>query len=110
MSKKASLTIDLEEIKKVFEEDDSKKGKLGLALVERAIFMQDTLKKLEEKVEQDGVITEMCQGSYNIQRANPALQAYNNTIKNYTSAIKQIADLLPKGESTADEFEEFSKE
>ena len=39
----------------------------------------------------------MCQGSYSINRANPALQAYNTMIKNYTSSIKQLVDMLPDG-------------
>ena len=58
--------------------------------------MEETLTKLQTKVKADGVVTSMCQGNYDIDRENPALRSYNTTIKNYTSVIKQIADLLPE--------------
>jgi len=49
----------------------------------------------------------MCQGSYDIERANPALNQYNSLIKNYNSTIKQIHDILPKENSNnEDEFDE----
>lgn len=86
---------DLKELKTVFVSVDDNKSKLALSLLDKVNFMEETLQKLQERIKEQGVVTEMCQGRYNIDRANPALQAYNVTIKNYTSAIKQIADLLP---------------
>lgn len=106
MAKKANLKINLKDIAERFDVNDPK-GKLGLALVERAVFMQNTLKGLEGKIDQEGAVTKMCQGSYIIERVNPSLQAYINLGKNYTSTIKQINDLLPKADNTPDEFEEF---
>ena len=101
------IKIDLNSIRKEFEKEDTSKNKLGLALVERAIFMRETLKKLEEKIEESGVVTEMCQGNYSIERANPAIQAYNGTLKNYTSTIKQLVDMLPEEIIEDDSFENF---
>lgn len=86
---------NLKNIKSVFESKNDNKSKLGLSLLDKIEFMEKTLQDLQKKIKKDGVITEMCQGRYNIDRANPALQAYNVTIKNYTSAIKQIVELLP---------------
>lgn len=81
---------------------------LGLALLEKAEFMEKTLKELKTEIEAGGVITSMCQGSYNIERANPALQAYNITIKNYTTVIKQLNDMLIKCTAPKlDGFEDF---
>lgn len=96
------LYVDLEPLKEKFKDD-----KIGLGLVGRAIFMQETLKDLETKIDKDGTVVEMCQGSYSIDRINPALQAYNNTIKNYTSIMKQINDSLPPEEDDDDEFDTF---
>lgn len=107
MAKKINIGVDLDSIKAVFEKENTNKGKLGLALVDRAIFMQKTLKELETKVEKDGVVTEMCQGKYNIDRTNPALQAYNNTIKNFASVVKQLNDMLPSENKLQDDFESF---
>lgn len=89
-------SYDLKVIKSVFESSNDNKSKLGLSLLDKIEFMEKTLQDLQDKIKKDGVITEMCQGKYNIDRANPALQAYNVTIKNYTSAIKQVVDLLPE--------------
>lgn len=101
------IKIDLNSIREVFEKEDTSKNKLGLALIERAIFMRDTLKKLEDEIEKGGVVTTMCQGNYSIDRANPAIQAYNGTLKNYTSTIKQLVDMMPTEIKDDDSFESF---
>lgn len=95
----AKKIYDLKSLKIVFESINDNKSKLALSLLNKVEFMEDTLQKLQDRINEQGVVTEMCQGKYNIDRANPALQAYNVTIKNYTSAIKQIVDLLPEGTS-----------
>lgn len=94
----AKKIYDLKELKAVFESTNDNKSKLALSLLDKLTFMENALQDLQDKVKKEGVVTEMCQGRYNIDRANPALQAYNVTIKNYTSAIKQLADLLPDGD------------
>ena len=82
---------------------------LGLALIDKAKFMEKTLHELQEKITKGGVITEMCQGAYNIDRANPALQAYNVTIKNYTAVIKQLNEMIPnnKSNNSLEAFKDF---
>ena len=96
-----------EDIKDTFEKMDNDKSKLALSLLDEAYFCGDTLNKLKEKVEKDGVVTEMCQGSYNIDRENPALKSYNTTIKNYQALIKQITELLPnESENNSDNFDD----
>lgn len=100
MAKKQKL--DLNCLRAVFEAVNDNKSKLALSLLDKAEFMENVLKDLQDKIEQDGVVTSMCQGKYNIDRANPALQAYNVTIKNYNSVIKQLSDLLPEGSQKID--------
>ena len=101
MVKKKSY--DLKALKIIFEENDTAKSKLALSLLDKAEFMEETLKTLQEKVKQDGVVTSMCQGRYEIDRENPALKSYNTTIKNYTSVIKQLNDMLPPQENPKDD-------
>ncbi len=91
----ARKIANIKELRKVFEDLNDNKSKLALSLLDKAEFMEETLAKLQSKVKSDGVVTSMCQGNYDIDRENPALRSYNTTIKNYTSVIKQIADLLP---------------
>ena len=107
MAKKKMLAYeDLKTLKETFEKVDNDKSKLALSLLDEAYFCGDTLKKLKEKVEKDGVVTEMCQGNYNIDRENPALKSYNTTIKNYQALIKQITDLLPnQNNNNGDNFD-----
>ena len=49
-----------------------------------------------------GVIEKFIQGKQNFLRESPALKSYNSTIKNYTSAVKQLNDLLPEGTKEMD--------
>lgn len=98
---------DLKTLKETFGKTNNDKSKLALSLLDEAYFCGDTLKKLKEKVEKDGVVTEMCQGEYSIDRENPALKSYNTTIKNYQALIKQITELLPnENESNRDDFDD----
>lgn len=75
---------------------NSEKGMLGLTLIKELEFMKKTLTKLKKELNEKGVVTEMPQGKYSIERANPALTQYNAMIKNYQSTVKQINELLPK--------------
>ena len=99
--------IDLKSVKYTLENMNSDKGKLGLSLLEEAEFMKQTLDHLKLNIKEHGVVTKMCQGNYDIDRANPALNQYNSLIKNYNSTIKQIYDILPKEENiNEDNFDE----
>ena len=65
-----------------------------------------TLNKLKIEIEDKGPIVSMCQGNYDIERANPAIQSYNSMIKNYQSCIKQIVELLPQEDTNSiDDFD-----
>ena len=94
MAKKT--TADIKSLRTVFESTNDNKSKMALSLLDKAEFLNKTLLDLEKKIEEDGVVTIMIQGSYSIERENPALKSYNTTIKNYTSVIKQLNDMLPK--------------
>lgn len=99
--------MNLEKIKEVFEQEETNKNRLGLSLVTKAIFMEETLNELEKKVKKNGVVTSMCQGAYDIDRENPALKSYTSLIKNFNTIIKQINELLPTEQPKEDEFESF---
>ena len=60
---------------------------------------------LKKEIKDKGVVVDMCQGEYSIQRTNPALNQYNTTIKNYTGCIKQLNDLLPNDSIDDDMFD-----
>ena len=83
---------------------DDKKS-IALGLLKELSYMNDTLEKLKERIDEKGVVTEMCQGSYSIDRTNPALQTYNALIKNYTSTSKQLFEMLPNNDDEIDNFD-----
>ena len=58
-----------------------------------------SLEDMEAKINQDGLVVEMPQGSYKIERAHPLLQPYNAMVKNYNATIKQLSDLEPNSEA-----------
>lgn len=103
---------NIDELKKVFNKMNDNRSKLALSLLDKAEFLEQTLQNLKSEVIKFGVITVMCQGSYEIDRENPALKSYNVTVKNYTSVIKQLNDMLPAEDNTPkdDGFENFGDE
>lgn len=100
---------DLKELEKTFKSMNNDRGRLGLNLIDEAVFLSATLEKLKDVLMNEDIVVEMQQGTYSINRSNPALASYNTSIKNYQSLIKQINELLPKSEvSIEDEFDDFN--
>ena len=101
-------SISFKNLKKNFNEMSSEQGMLGLTLIKELEFMRKILTKLKKELQEKGVVTEMPQGKYSIERANPALSQYNSMIKNYQSTVKQINELLPKED--IDGFDDFDND
>ena len=90
------VKVNFKLLKETFNEMDNEKGILGLTLIKEAEYMKKTLTKLKKEIDAEGIVVQMDQGKYIIDRANPALSPYNTMIKNYQSIIKQLNDLLPE--------------
>ena len=73
--------------------------KISEKLFERAAYMAVSLEDMEEKISEDGLLVEMPQGSYTIERAHPLLQQYNTMVKNYNATIKQLGEALPPAQA-----------
>ena len=100
--------IDFNSIKTTIDSLENDKKELCMGLYNELVFMKKTLNDLKQNIEADGVVVVMCQGAYNINRANPSLATYNTMIKNYSSVIKQLIEILEKNESPEnDDFDEF---
>lgn len=102
--------VDLISIKATIDTLENDKKVLCMSLLNEIIFMQTTLDDLKKQVDEKGVVTKMCQGKYDIERANPALNQYNTLIKNYSSCIKQLNELLPKEIESNDNFDDFPED
>ena len=103
MKKIKKIKYDL--VKDKIETMSDDKKSIALGLLKELSYMNDTLEKLKERIDSKGVVTEMCQGSYSIDRTNPALQTYNALIKNYTSTSKQLFEMLPNDDDGSDNFD-----
>ena len=80
------------------------------SLVENAAFMSITIKKKKKAINENGVISEYKNGENQFgTKKSPEVEVYNTMIKNHMSAIKQLTELIPKGNSNSerDELLEF---
>ena len=105
---KIKKEYQLDQLEKVFIEMNNNKTKIGLDLLNEAYFIKKTLDRLKEEIENNSIVGEMQQGTYSINRSNPALKTYNTTIANYQKLMKQLTELLPdETAKKSDGFTEF---
>lgn len=93
--------------KKIFKGVDQLKLEVNDDLLINIAFMVVTLQDLQNEIHEKGVVEHFIQGKQNFMREQPALKAYNTTIKNYNSSIKMLNDMLPSGKKIEDGFESF---
>ncbi|MFP5114831.1 hypothetical protein ACSU64_20975 [Bacillaceae bacterium C204] len=102
------LTIDgrikaeEERLLKIYKDIPKNARNLIIGLIERASFLRVTLSDYEKDIHQNGATEMYCQSKekqIEFERKKPITQLYNQMTKNYAAIIKQLTDLLPKGES-----------
>jgi len=78
-------------------------------MVDQLEFMESTLDRLKETIEQEGpTITAVNGNGFETRQEHPAQKSYNTMIKNYNSTIRILVGLLPElKKDEADEFEKF---
>lgn len=92
---KARQKKEMSRLKKIYKNLPEDTLEISKKLIERAAYMLVSLEDMENKIDEDGLVTTMQQGSYDIKRAHPLLQPYNAMVKNYNATVKQLNDLLP---------------
>lgn len=92
---KARQKKELSRLKKLYKNLPEDTLEISKKLIERAAYMLVSLEDMEAQIDEDGLVTTMPQGSYDIKRAHPLLQPYNAMVKNYNATVKQLNDLLP---------------
>lgn len=97
---------------KLYRDLPESKKKLCAGLIERASFMRVELEDLEIDLAENGW-AEPFQQSDKVDpydRARPQGQTYNTLHGNYLKTIKQLDEMLPKGEAQAeDSFSDYLK-
>ncbi|MDE6182050.1 MAG: hypothetical protein K2F59_02440 [Eubacteriales bacterium] len=99
------MRSELEKFNKIFENIEENKRYIVQNLIENAVFMAVELKKLQKIIRKNGC-TETYQNGNNQygKKKSSEVEVYNSMIKNYSSVIKQLTDLLPNGNNTQDEL------
>lgn len=94
-----------------YTEIDPKARAVIRGLIQRAAFMRVSLEELEEDLNTYGFTEWFSQGDQEpYQRKRPSAELYNTMNANYQKIIRQLTDLLPKGEpkaETGDGFDDF---
>ncbi|MFD2614486.1 hypothetical protein [Paenibacillus gansuensis] len=78
-------------------------------LIRRIAFMAITLEDLEADINCYGEVESFSQGDATYDRQRPAVTIYNATIKNYTTACKQVMELVPASAPKTNEADPFMK-
>ena len=100
---------ELNKLKKIFKDIEPSKQKTVEKLISNAAFMAASLDELQQIIREKGFTEEYQNGAnqYGVKKCSE-VEIYNTMIKNYTSVVKQLVDLLPNGAgSGGDELIDF---
>jgi hypothetical protein len=96
ITKDAIIKKEIVRLNKLYANLEGNKKEVAEGIIQEAAFMRATLAELKFMIDKTGPIDEMPQGEYSILREHPAVKIYNTMIQRYSTAIKQLTDLLPK--------------
>lgn len=74
------------------DKNNKKKAKELIDKLADVLLMMDECK---QHIDEEGCVSEMCQGKYTIQRENPWSQTYNQKVKLMTTIMDRLDRLLP---------------
>lgn len=95
--KKDRIKKEIKRISTSFSALNTKTKNTVKSLIENAAFMSITLQDLQNKINRDGVTENYKNGANQFGvKKSAEVEVYNAMIKNYSSVIKQITDLVPK--------------
>lgn len=100
---------ELNKLKKIFKNIEPDKQKIVEKLISNAAFMAESLEELQEAIREKGFVEEYHNGANQsgVKKCSE-VEIYNTMIKNYSSIIKQLVDLLPnEARSGGDELLDF---
>ena len=98
MSEVKKKSKELAKLKKIFKDIEPEKQRTVEKLISNAAFMAESLDDLQEIIREKGFTEEYHNGANQsgVKKCSE-VDIYNTMIKNYSSVIKQLLDLLPDG-------------
>lgn len=111
LSIEEQINKEVRRLKKIFDNIDEDKKKIVQGLFENAAFLSTQMKLMMKRINEDGVTIKYQNGENQWgYKKSPDVDTYNSFIKQYTTIIKQLTDLLPKDNTIEiDPIEEFKK-
>lgn len=109
-NKEELIKSEYERLLKLFKKLPKNRLELVKRLIENAAFMSVTLQELTEIINENGVKEKYKNGNNQYgYKDSTENKTYDKMIKNYTTIIKQLNDMLPKETDTQDDdgFESF---
>lgn len=101
---------ELEKFNEIFKNIDENKRNVVNQLIVNAVFMSEELKKLQEVIKENGCVETYQNGANQFgKKKSSEIEVYNSMIKNYTTVIKQLLDLLPSSSNENDELLDYLK-
>ena len=100
---------ELNKLKRIFKDIEPGKRQTVEKLISNAAFMAESLDELQEIIREKGFVEEYQNGANQsgVKKCSE-VEIYNTMIKNYSSIIKQLVDLLPNdARSGGDELLDF---
>ena len=111
-TKEDIIKAEKKKLSGIYTRMDKKTKKAVDSLVDEAAFMAASLYELREIINEKGYV-EMYQNGANQKGVKKCseVEIYNTMIKNYSSVVKQLTDLIPKKQEEAGEssdgFDDF---
>ena len=91
----AQIKTEQGKIKKLFKNIGKEKKAIIDKQISELAFLQVTLNRLKNEVNNGEILEDFEQGSQKFKRENSALKSYNATIKSYITVTKTLLELLP---------------
>lgn len=90
------ILAEIERLNDILKNIHESKRKIAKELINNIAFMSVTLQDLQELIKIQGPIVNFEQGLQKMLVENPAQKSYNTMINRFTTATKQLFELLPK--------------
>jgi hypothetical protein len=98
LTKEQRISKEMSRLKKLFSNIPKNIMNSVLALIRNAAFMTVTLEDLQDKINESGAVSEYQNGENQWgTKKSPEVEIYNTMIKNLSTVIKQLTELVPVG-------------
>lgn len=95
LEKEKKIKQEINRIKKLYKDFPKDKSKVLEGLINEVSFIRISLEEVRQDLIKNGLTELFEQGEQSFNRERPEVKIYSNFMKLYSSAMKQLIDLLP---------------